>query len=81
MPGRSRGAGLPCHQYWYSPTENPAVYQHVYGPLMEHLGRCTGKRMAYRRAIEEYRESQALHAEVCDFPDISTPRRPGIWLH
>lgn len=39
------------------------------------------KRMAYRRAIEEYRESQALHAEVCDFPDISTPRRPGIWLH
>ena len=31
----------------YSPTENPAVYQHVYGPLMEHLGRCTGKRMAY----------------------------------
>lgn len=31
----------------YSPTENPAVYQHVYGPLMEHLGKCTGKRMAY----------------------------------
>ena len=31
----------------YSPTENPAVYQHVYGPLMDHLGRCTGKRMVY----------------------------------
>lgn len=31
----------------YSPTENPAVYQHVYQPLMEHLGQCTGKRMIY----------------------------------
>ena len=31
----------------YSPTENPAVYQHVYGPLMDHLGKCTGKRMVY----------------------------------
>lgn len=31
----------------YSPTENPAVYQHVYQPLMDHLGQCTGKRMIY----------------------------------
>jgi phosphonate transport system substrate-binding protein len=31
----------------YSPTENPAVYQHVYGPLMDHLGKCIGKRMVY----------------------------------
>ncbi|MBL8700499.1 MAG: phosphate/phosphite/phosphonate ABC transporter substrate-binding protein [Alphaproteobacteria bacterium] len=31
----------------YSPTENPAVYQHVYQPLMDHLGSCTGKRMIY----------------------------------
>lgn len=28
------------------------------------------KRMAYRRAIEDYRESKALHALVCDFPDL-----------
>lgn len=39
------------------------------------------KRMAYRRAIEEYRESQALHAQVCDFPEITESRRPGIWMH
>lgn len=39
------------------------------------------KRMAYRRAIEEYRESQALHAQVCDFPELTDVRRPGIWLH
>jgi phosphonate transport system substrate-binding protein len=31
----------------YSPTENPAVYQHVYQPLMDHLAACTGKRMIY----------------------------------
>ena len=31
----------------YSPSENPAVYAHVYQPLMDHLGRCTGKRLAY----------------------------------
>ncbi|MBM3526299.1 MAG: phosphate/phosphite/phosphonate ABC transporter substrate-binding protein, partial [Alphaproteobacteria bacterium] len=31
----------------YSPTENPAVYQHIYQPLMDHLGQCTGKRMIY----------------------------------
>ena len=29
------------------------------------------KRMAYRRAIEDYRESKALHALVCDFPDLT----------
>ncbi|UAW98378.1 transcriptional regulator [Halopseudomonas nanhaiensis] len=28
------------------------------------------QRMAYRRAIEDYRDSQALHAAVCDFPDL-----------
>ncbi|WP_022960863.1 PA3496 family putative envelope integrity protein [Halopseudomonas pelagia] len=33
------------------------------------------KRMAYRRAIEDYQESKALHAMVCDFPDlIGTPQ-------
>lgn len=25
--------------------------------------------MAYRRAIEDYRESRALHELVCDYPD------------
>lgn len=41
------------------------------------------KRMAYRRAIEDYRESKALHALVCDFPDwaaaptVSGPPQSG----
>lgn len=28
------------------------------------------KRMAYRRAIEDYRDSQVLHQQVCDFHDL-----------
>jgi len=35
------------------------------------------QRMAYRRAIEDYRDSQALHAAVCDFPDLSDLRQGG----
>ncbi|MEH6565969.1 MAG: hypothetical protein V7756_11645 [Halopseudomonas sp.] len=28
------------------------------------------RRMAYRRAIEDYRESQHLQATFCDFPEL-----------
>ena len=31
----------------YSPVENPAVYQTVYQPFMDHLAACTGKRVVY----------------------------------
>lgn len=31
----------------YSPVENPAVYQTVYQPFMDHLGTCTGKRIVF----------------------------------
>lgn len=31
----------------YSPVENPAVYQTVYQPFMDHLGACTGKKIVY----------------------------------
>ncbi|HRK23446.1 MAG TPA: phosphate/phosphite/phosphonate ABC transporter substrate-binding protein [Beijerinckiaceae bacterium] len=31
----------------YSPVENPAVYQTVYQPFMDHLGSCTGKKIVY----------------------------------
>lgn len=39
------------------------------------------KRMAYRRAIEEYRESKALHALVCDFPDLVASAQQQQRLH
>lgn len=28
------------------------------------------RRMSYRRAIENYRESQSLQATFCDFPEL-----------
>ncbi|HDY97325.1 MAG TPA: hypothetical protein ENH72_02435 [Pseudomonas sabulinigri] len=28
------------------------------------------RRMSYRRAIEDYRESQSLQATFCDFPEL-----------
>jgi phosphonate transport system substrate-binding protein len=31
----------------YSPVENPAVYQAVFQPFMDHLATCTGKRVVY----------------------------------
>lgn len=31
----------------YSPVENPAVYQTVYQPFMDHLAACTGKKVVY----------------------------------
>lgn len=36
------------------------------------------KRMAYRRAIEDYREEQALRAQVGDFPEAMLARRTGL---
>lgn len=38
------------------------------------------KRMAYRRAIEDYRDSQALHAQVCDYPELMSRQR-AHWLN
>jgi phosphonate transport system substrate-binding protein len=31
----------------YSPVENPAVYQAVYQPFMDHLAACTGKKVVF----------------------------------
>ena len=36
------------------------------------------KRMAYRRAIEDYREEQALRAQVGDFREAMLARRTGL---
>ncbi len=41
------------------------------------------KRMAYRKAIEDYREAQALNSQLRDFPELMgspavTLPRPGL---
>ena len=46
----------------YSPTENPAVYQHVYQPLMDHLAACTGKRMIYYPVQSNSAQIEAMRA-------------------
>lgn len=39
------------------------------------------KRMAYRRAIEQYQESKALQAQVCDFPEWAATAQDHPRLH
>jgi phosphonate transport system substrate-binding protein len=46
----------------YSPSENPAVYAHVYQPLMEHLGQCTGKRVTYYPVQSNTAQIEAFRA-------------------
>ncbi|CEA04630.1 hypothetical protein BN1049_01652 [Pseudomonas saudimassiliensis] len=36
------------------------------------------RRMAYRRAIEDYREAQALQAQLGDFPEWVTTHRGSL---
>ena len=46
----------------YTPTENPAVYQHVYTPLLEHLGKCIGKKIVYYQVQSNAAQIEALRA-------------------
>lgn len=39
------------------------------------------KRMAYRRAIEDYQESKALQALVHDFPDLTGATQSHFAAH
>ena len=36
------------------------------------------KRMAYRRAIEDYREAKALQAQLGDFPELMASRHTSL---
>lgn len=36
------------------------------------------RRMAYRRAIEDYREAQALNAQLRDFPELRGRHDHGV---
>jgi phosphonate transport system substrate-binding protein len=46
----------------YSPSENPAVYSHVYQPLMDHLGQCAGKRVVYYPVQSNTAQIEAFRA-------------------
>ncbi|MCO5786987.1 hypothetical protein DHB74_11540 [Pseudomonas sp. G11-1] len=36
------------------------------------------RRMAYRRAVEDYREAQALNAQLRDFPELMSHHDHGV---
>lgn len=46
----------------YSPAENPAVYAHVYQPLMDHLAQCTGKKVVYYPVQSNTAQIEAFRA-------------------
>jgi phosphonate transport system substrate-binding protein len=46
----------------YSPVENPAVYQSVFQPFMDHLASCTGKRVVYYPAQSNTAQIEAMRS-------------------
>jgi phosphonate transport system substrate-binding protein len=46
----------------YSPVENPAVYQAVFQPLMDHLAQCTAKRVVYYPAQSNTAQIEAMRS-------------------
>lgn len=50
----------------------------IRSPRQEQRRQQDKKRMAYRRAIEDYREEQALRAQVGDFPEAMLARRTEL---
>ena len=50
----------------------------IRSPRQEQRRQQDKKRMAYRRAIEDYREEQALRAQVGDFPEAMLASRPEL---
>ena len=46
----------------YSPVENPAVYQAVFQPLMDHLSQCTGKKVIYFPAQSNTAQIEAMRS-------------------
>ena len=46
----------------YTPIEDPAVYQSLFKPFQEHLGACTGKKVAYYTVQSNAAQIEAMRA-------------------
>lgn len=46
----------------YNAVEEPAVYEKLFGPFMNHLGTCTGKRVTYYKAQSSAAEIDAMRS-------------------
>ncbi|MBX9810269.1 MAG: phosphate/phosphite/phosphonate ABC transporter substrate-binding protein [Burkholderiales bacterium] len=48
--------------FTYTPVEDPAVYENAFKPFLDHLGKCTGKRIAYFPVQSNASEIEAMRA-------------------
>ncbi len=56
----------------YSPVENPAVYQAVLQPFMDHLGACIGKRIVYFPVQNNAAQIEAMRSGRLHISGFST---------
>lgn len=48
--------------FTYAPVEDPAVYQKIFANFMDHLGQCTGKKVAYYQVQSYAAQVEAMRA-------------------
>ena len=48
--------------FTYTPVEDPAVYENAFKPFLDHLGKCTGKRIVYFPVQSNAAEIEAMRA-------------------
>jgi phosphonate transport system substrate-binding protein len=48
--------------FTYTPVEDPAVYQDIFKPFLEYLGKCTNKRVVYFPVLSNAAEIEAMRS-------------------
>ncbi|MDP2240005.1 MAG: phosphate/phosphite/phosphonate ABC transporter substrate-binding protein [Burkholderiales bacterium] len=48
--------------FTYTPVEDPAVYENAFKPFLDHLGKCTGKKIVYYSVQSNAAEIEAMRA-------------------
>jgi phosphonate transport system substrate-binding protein len=56
----------------YSPVEDPAVYENVFKPFTDYLGKCTGKRVVYYPVQSNSAEIEAMRSGRLHIAGFST---------
>jgi phosphonate transport system substrate-binding protein len=56
----------------YSPVEDPAVYENIFKPFTEYLGKCTGKRVVYYPVQSNSAEIEAMRSGRLHIAGFST---------
>ena len=56
----------------YTPVEDPAVYENVFKPFTDHLGKCTGKRVVYFPVQSNSAEIEAMRSGRLHVAGFST---------